>query len=88
MQGPAHRRLTVILTGMWKEAPWHPFADDVAIATPLGMWTTTLVPGVTGMLSPLWVGTVTPELLAVHPIPPTTITVNVGFWEMETIVTG
>jgi hypothetical protein len=52
----------------------------------LGTWTL-VVPGVTEMLSPLWVGTVTPELPAVQLVPPTTVS-GVAFWEIETIFTG
>jgi hypothetical protein len=61
-------------------------ADDRAMAAPVAMWTTTLVPGATVTLRPVWVGTLTPAFPLVQLVPPTTE--GVPFWEILVMVTA
>ena len=69
---------------MSKDAPWQPLAElDPIEAAPATC--TTWVPGATGMLSPVSLGTVTPSFDVVHPLPPTGVAEP--FCDMDVILT-
>ena len=69
----AHGVCTVIVTGMLKVAPWHPLTEADVIEAAPGSRTKVVVEAGIAMERPVWFVKLTPELVAVHPLPPVTV---------------